>query len=67
MAAWASSSEPVLNRTYRELARHFGFQIDPTPPRAPRQRLRIHCVALGLSLALWPLGLIHAWVGRRRG
>ena len=26
-----------LNRTYRELARHFGFKVDPTPPRAPNK------------------------------
>jgi hypothetical protein len=27
-----------LNRTYRELARHHGFQVDPTPPRSPQNK-----------------------------
>lgn len=28
----------ALNRSYRELAQHYGFQIDPTPPRAPKKK-----------------------------
>jgi hypothetical protein len=31
-AAFDVRTEPVLNRGYRELARHYGFQVDPTPP-----------------------------------
>ncbi len=30
-----------LNRSYRELARHYGFIIDPTPPRAPKKKGRV--------------------------
>lgn len=26
--------KPELNRSYRELGRHYGFMIDPTPPYA---------------------------------
>ena len=40
-AAFGVDAEPVLNRTYRELARHFGFQIDPTPPRAPQKKGKV--------------------------
>jgi len=31
----ASFSEPVAQRSYRECAEHYGFLIDPQPPRAP--------------------------------
>jgi transposase len=30
-----------LNRSYRELARYYGFQVDPTPPRAPEKKGRV--------------------------
>jgi hypothetical protein len=32
--------EPVIHRTYRELARHYGFQIDPTPAYSPEREVR---------------------------
>jgi len=31
----ASFTEPVAQRSYRECATHYGFLIDPQPPRAP--------------------------------
>jgi transposase len=31
----------VLNRSYRELARHFGFKIDPTPPYSPEKKGKV--------------------------
>jgi hypothetical protein len=31
-AAFAVDDDSELNRSYRELARHYGFKIDPTPP-----------------------------------
>ena len=34
-AAFGVDDEVVLNRSYRELARHYGTMIDPTPPRSP--------------------------------
>jgi transposase len=40
-AAFGVSSEPVLNRSYRELARHYGFKIYPTPPRDPRKKGKV--------------------------
>ena len=30
-----------LNRTYRELARHYDFKVDPTPPRAPEKKGKV--------------------------
>lgn len=30
-----------LNRTYRELARYYGFKVDPAPPRAPKKKGRV--------------------------
>jgi len=40
-AAFGIDAEPVLNRTYRELARHFDFRIDPTPPRSPEKKGKV--------------------------
>lgn len=31
----------ALNRTYRELAKHYGFKVDPTPPRAPKKKGKV--------------------------
>lgn len=31
----------VAQRTYRELARHYGFLIDPTPPRSPQKKGKV--------------------------
>jgi transposase len=30
-----------LNRSYRELARHYGFKVDPTPPRSPEKKGKV--------------------------
>ncbi len=32
----ASVHDPVVQRSYRECAEHYGFRIDPNPPRTPR-------------------------------
>ncbi len=40
-AAFAIDEPCVLNRSYRELARHFGFKIDPTPPRSPEKKGKV--------------------------
>ena len=31
----------TLHRAYRELARHYGFVIDPTPPRSPEKKGKV--------------------------
>jgi transposase len=40
-AAFAIDEDSELNRSYRELARHYGFQVDPTPPRAPKKKGKV--------------------------
>lgn len=40
-AAFGVDDEVVLNRSYRELARYYGFQIDPTPPRSPEKKGKV--------------------------
>jgi len=40
-AAFAVDDEPAIHRSYRELAQHYGFQIDPTPPRAPEKKGKV--------------------------
>ena len=35
------TSTPAVNRSYREFARHYGFEIDPTPPRAPNENANL--------------------------
>ncbi len=40
-AAFAADEMSVLNRSYRELARHYGFIIDPAPPRQPEKKGKV--------------------------
>lgn len=40
-AAFAVDGTTELNRSYRELARHYGFKVDPTPPRAPSKKGKV--------------------------
>jgi hypothetical protein len=40
-AAFGVDEEPALNRSYREFARHYGFEVDPTPPRAPEKKGKV--------------------------
>jgi transposase len=40
-AAFGLTEEPALNRSYGELARHYGCKIDPTPPRSPEKKGRV--------------------------
>jgi len=41
LKCYYGSKAPDLNRSYRELARHYGFKIDPTPPRSPQLKGRV--------------------------
>jgi transposase len=40
-AAFGTDEPCGLNRTYRELARYYGFKVDPTPPRAPEKKGKV--------------------------
>jgi transposase len=40
-AAFAVDGDSALHRSYRELARHYGCKVDPTPPYAPRKKGKV--------------------------
>ena len=40
-AAFKPDGTSELNRSYRELARHYGFKIDPAPPYAPKKKGKV--------------------------
>lgn len=59
-AAFCGGDDPHLQRGYRELARHYGFTIDPAPPRDPEKKGKVEAGAkyVGISfLATLPEGL----------
>ena len=37
----ASFHDPIVQRAYRECAEHYGFLIDPNPPRTPRLKGKV--------------------------
>lgn len=39
--AFGTDNTTALNRSYRELARHYSLKIDPTPPRAPEKKGKV--------------------------
>lgn len=40
-AAFGIDEDSALNRSYREMARHYGFVVDPTPPYAPKKKGKV--------------------------
>lgn len=40
-AAFGQTDRESLNRSYVELARFYGFRIDPTPPRSPEKKGKV--------------------------
>jgi len=40
-AAFGMDGDTALNRSYRELARYYGFKVDPAPPRAPKKKGKV--------------------------
>lgn len=40
-AAFCAEQSTELNRSYRELARHYGFKVDPTPPYSPKKKGKV--------------------------
>ncbi len=40
-AAFGVSGPTTLNRSYRELARHYGFLVDPTPVQDPKKKGKV--------------------------
>jgi transposase len=44
-AAFSIDDRCTLHRSYRELARHYGFKIDPAPPYSPKKKGKVEsCV-----------------------
>ncbi len=39
--AFGADGDKALNRSYRELARYYGFKVDPTPPYAPKKKGKV--------------------------
>ncbi|MCY1021349.1 DDE-type integrase/transposase/recombinase [Pyxidicoccus sp. MSG2] len=39
--AFTPGKPSALNRSYREVARHYGFKVDPTPPYAPQKKGKV--------------------------
>jgi transposase len=40
-AAFAVDGDSALHRSYRELARHYGCKVEPTPPYAPCKKGKV--------------------------
>lgn len=40
-ASFTGNDDVALNRSYRELAKHYGFKIDPTPPYQPQKKGKV--------------------------
>jgi transposase len=55
-AAFSVDEDAVLNRSYRELARYYGFQIDPTPPRAPKKKGKVEAGVRYVKGTSWRRG-----------
>jgi transposase len=75
-AAFGVDDDPLIQRTYRELARHYGFQVDPAPPREPKKKGKVEAgvrFVKGNFLTTWEsvdlrrdnVALLH-WLDRRR-
>ena len=53
----ASWTEPLLNRSYRQLAEHYGFLISACPPRQPRAKGGVENDVKYVKRNFWPLFL----------
>ena len=52
-AAFTSSADAELNRSYVELARYYGFQVDPTPPRSPEKKGKVEAGVKYVQRSFW--------------
>ncbi len=52
-AAFGVDGEPVLQRSYRELGRHYGFRIEPTPPRSPEKKGKVESAVKYVKRSFW--------------
>ena len=52
-ASFAVDEQSQLNRSYRELARHYGCKIDPTPVRAPEKKGKVESAVKYIKTNFW--------------
>jgi transposase len=52
-AAFGAEGGAALNRSYRELARHFGFKIDPTPAYSPQKKGKVESAVKYVAQNFW--------------
>lgn len=52
-AAFGAEGGAALNRSYRELARHFGFKIDPTPVYSPQKKGKVESAVKYICQNFW--------------
>ena len=55
-AAFGADEMSVFHRSYRELARHYDFVIDPTPPYSPQKKGKVERSVHHKKL--WPMNEI---------
>jgi hypothetical protein len=69
-AAFGIDDGTVLNRIYREQARHFGFVVDPTPPRRPEKNGKVESAVRYIKQNLFkahaPQDIEEARIGLQR-
>jgi hypothetical protein len=53
----ASWNEPLVNRSYRQLAEHYGFLISACPPKQPRAKAGVENDVKYVKRNFWPLFL----------
>lgn len=51
----ASFEDPLVNRAYHDLARHYGFLISPCEPYSPRQKGGVESDVKYVKRNFWPL------------
>jgi len=65
-AAFGTDEPSALNRSYRELARHYGFKVDPTPPRAPKKKGKVESAVKYVKSSFFrPRGEMEVAVAQR--
>ena len=62
-AAFKIDTPAALNRSYREMARHPGVRIDPTPPRSPEKKGRVENAVRYVKHNFLPTFIAHADAG----
>ena len=54
--------EPDLNRTYHEMAQHYGVAVMPARPNKPRDKAKVENAVLIVERWIWPLCGITSFI-----